>query len=94
MFIGGCPSRKEHTMMQSCIKVVGKESGCNLLDPMQWVDIHSIAFSYPTRKNITMNNIITISDGHVSRVRTNTDVVNEVIICNQMKCNNFYHHDD
>jgi len=27
MFSGGCLSRKEHTIMQSCIKVVGKESG-------------------------------------------------------------------
>jgi hypothetical protein len=27
MFSGGCPSRKEHAMMQSCIEVVGKESG-------------------------------------------------------------------
>jgi len=27
MFNGGCPSRKEHKMMQSCIEVIGKESG-------------------------------------------------------------------
>jgi hypothetical protein len=27
MFNGGCPSRKEHTMMHICIKIVGKESG-------------------------------------------------------------------
>jgi hypothetical protein len=39
---------------------------CNLLDPMQWVDIDFIAFSFPIRKNTTMNNIITISDVHVS----------------------------
>jgi len=67
MFSGGCPSRKEHKMMQSCIKVVGKENGNAIYrNPVQWVDIDSIAFSFPTRKNITMNNIITISDGHVS----------------------------
>jgi hypothetical protein len=39
---------------------------CNLSNPMQWVDIDSTAFSFPTRKNTTMNNIITISDVHVS----------------------------
>ncbi len=33
---------------------------------MQWVDIDSIAFSFPAKKNITMNNIITISDVHAS----------------------------
>ncbi len=38
---------------------------CNLSNPMQWVDIDSIAFSFPTGKNTTMNNIITISDVHV-----------------------------
>jgi len=27
MFSGGCPSRKEHKTMQSCIEVIGKESG-------------------------------------------------------------------
>jgi hypothetical protein len=39
---------------------------CNLANPMQWVDIDSIAFSFPAKKNITMNNIITISDVHAS----------------------------
>jgi len=27
MFSGGCPSRKEHAMMQNCFEIVGKESG-------------------------------------------------------------------
>jgi hypothetical protein len=39
---------------------------CNLLDPMQWVDIVFIMFSFPTKKNTTMNNILTINDMHVS----------------------------
>jgi hypothetical protein len=51
---------------------------------MQWVDIDSIAFSFPIRKNTTMNNIITISDVHASWGRANIDVVNEV---NHMKPN-------
>jgi len=33
---------------------------------MQWVDIDSIAFSFPARKKITMDNIITINDLHTS----------------------------
>ncbi len=39
---------------------------CNLANPLHWVDIDSISFSFPDRKNTTMNNIITISDAHVS----------------------------
>ncbi len=45
---------------------------------MQWVDIDSIVFSFPTRKNTTMNNIITISDVHASRATTNINVANDV----------------
>jgi hypothetical protein len=49
---------------------------CNLSDPMQWLDIDSIAFLFPSRKNITMNSTITISDVHVSHVRTNIEKIN------------------
>ncbi len=51
---------------------------CNLVDPRQWVEIDSITFSFPVRKYTTMNNIITISDVHVSQTRANIDVANEV----------------
>jgi len=51
---------------------------CNLSDPMQWVDIDSIAFSFPTRKNTTMNNVVMISDVHASQARANIDVANKV----------------
>jgi hypothetical protein len=27
MFSGGCPLKKEHVMMHSCINIVGKEGG-------------------------------------------------------------------
>ncbi len=50
-------------LYQGCLEGKWK---CNLLDPMQWVDIDFIAFSFPIRKNTTMNNIITINDVHVS----------------------------
>jgi hypothetical protein len=49
---------------------------CNLSDLMQWLDIDSIVFSFPSRNNITMNNTITISDVHVSHARTNNEKVN------------------
>ncbi len=49
---------------------------CNLV--MQWVDIDTIAFSFPTKKNTTMNTITTIRDVHVSWAKTNVDMVNEV----------------
>jgi hypothetical protein len=39
---------------------------CNLNDPMQWLNIKSIAFSFHSRKNIIINNTITISDVHAS----------------------------
>ncbi len=68
MFSGGCPSKKEHVAMQICIKIVGKESGNVTLNPMQWVDIDYIAFSFHAKKNTTMDNIITISDVHASWV--------------------------
>ncbi len=51
---------------------------CNLTDPIQQADIDTIAFSLPTRKNTTMNNIITISDMHCSLVKSNIDVANEI----------------
>jgi hypothetical protein len=43
---------------------------------MEWLDIDSIAFSFPSRKNITMNSTITISDVHVSQARINIEKVN------------------
>ncbi len=42
------------------------------------MEIDSITFSFPVRKYTTMNNIITISDVHVSQTRANIDVANEV----------------
>jgi hypothetical protein len=39
---------------------------CYLTDPMQWVDIDSIMFSFLVRKSTTMDNMITISDVHDS----------------------------
>jgi hypothetical protein len=45
---------------------------------MEWVDIDSFAFSFPTRKNKTMNNIITINDVHASQATTNINVANDV----------------
>jgi hypothetical protein len=42
------------------------------------VDIDSIAFLVPTRKNITMNNILTISDVCGSSVKSNIGVAIEV----------------
>ncbi len=51
---------------------------CKLVNPMQWVDIDYVVFSFPTRKNTTMNNVITISDVHASRATTNINVANDV----------------
>jgi hypothetical protein len=45
---------------------------------MQSIDIDFIAFSFPAKKNTTMNNIIMINDMHVSRARGNIDVANEM----------------
>ncbi len=45
---------------------------------MQWVDIDSIGFSFHIRKNTMMNNIVMISDVHVSRTKANIDVANEM----------------
>ncbi len=50
----------------------------NLVDPMQWVDIDSIAFLFCARKNTMVNNTITISDVHVTWAKVNIDVANEV----------------
>jgi hypothetical protein len=49
---------------------------CNLNDLMQWLNINSIAFSFPSRKNITINNTITINDVHASRARANIEEAN------------------
>jgi hypothetical protein len=62
-------------LYQDCWEVKWK---CNLVDPMQWVNIDFIMFSFPTRKNTTMNNIIMINDVHASWARSNIDVANEV----------------
>ncbi len=43
---------------------------------MQWLNIDSIAFSFPLRKNITVNNIITISDVHATQVKANIEEAN------------------
>ncbi len=45
---------------------------------MQWVDIDSITFSFHARTNITMDNIIMISDLHVSQAKANIDVAYEI----------------
>jgi hypothetical protein len=57
------------------------------MNPMQWVDIDFIAFSFLVRKNSTMNIIITIRFVHVSQARANIDVVNEV---NYMQLNEMF----
>jgi hypothetical protein len=51
---------------------------CNLVDPMQWVDIDSIAFLFCARKNTMVNNTITISYVHVTWAKVKIDVANEV----------------
>jgi len=35
-------------------------------------------FSFPTKKNTTMNNMIMINDVHASQARTNINVTNDV----------------
>jgi hypothetical protein len=42
---------------------------CNLADPKQWVDISSILSSFPTRSNITINNIIMISANYATKAK-------------------------
>ncbi len=49
-----------------------------LIRPNAMGDIDFTAFSFPTKKNTTMNNIITINDVHASWTRANIDVANEV----------------
>ncbi len=51
---------------------------CNSIDPMQWVDIDFITFSFHVRKNTNTNNTTTISDVYDNWFKTNIDVVNEV----------------
>ncbi len=51
---------------------------CNLVNPMQWVDINSIIFLFLARKNIPMNITITISDVHGNLIKINIDVANEL----------------
>jgi hypothetical protein len=40
------------------------------------LNIDSIAISFPSRKNIIVNNTITISDEHASQARTNIEEAN------------------
>jgi hypothetical protein len=49
---------------------------CNLGDPKQWVDILLVLFPFATQSNMTINNIVTISATHASKVRVNLDEVN------------------
>jgi hypothetical protein len=43
---------------------------------MQQLNVDSIAFSFPSRKNITINNTITISDVHASWAKANIEEAN------------------
>ncbi len=52
---------------------------CNVVDPKQWVDISSIIFSFPTKNNVTINNILMISANLATKAKQNLDVVNETI---------------
>jgi hypothetical protein len=44
---------------------------CNLANPKQWVDISFILFSFPTKSNVTINNIIMISANHATKAKQN-----------------------
>jgi hypothetical protein len=43
---------------------------------MQWLNFNSIAFSLPSRKNIIVNNTITIGDVHANWARVNIEEAN------------------
>jgi hypothetical protein len=49
---------------------------CNLVDPKQWLEIATILFSFPSRKNLTNKSQITILDNCSSRMKMNMEVVN------------------
>ncbi len=68
------PLKKTHT--QRCKVVLKVEM--QLIEPNAMVDIDFIVFSFPAKKNKTMNNITMINDMHVNRVKANIDVANEV----------------
>ncbi len=61
--------------MWSYIKIVGKWK-CNLNDPMQWLNLNFVAFSFHSKKNIFVNNTITSSDVHANWAKTNIDEAN------------------
>ncbi len=45
---------------------------------MQWLNIDSITFSFPSRRNIIVINIIIISDVHACWARANIEEANAV----------------
>jgi hypothetical protein len=52
---------------------------CNLVYPKQWVDISFVLFSFPTKNNVTIDNIIMINVNHATKVKQNLDVANDTL---------------
>jgi hypothetical protein len=65
--------KNQKTLYKDCWVAKWK---CNLEDPKYWLDINSMAFSYPFKNNITNISIMTISPSHHAKAQDNFEKAN------------------